>query len=541
MTPNSKAPLVAPLKRGMWVGEYELLHRLAAGGMGEVFVARKQATGAFEKRVALKLLLAHLSEDVQAVKMFLDEARIAARMNHPNIVQIFDLGEDEGRLYLAMALVEGLSLHKVLRKCGTTDALPLPIVRLIAQSLCSALTYAHSLRGPGGEDYRVVHRDVTPSNVLLSRTGAVLLSDFGIAKAQGNLHGTLPGTLLGKTAYLAPEQVSATPSIDFRIDLYAAGLTLFEALTGVNPFRQSTDIDTLRAVKTGQVLDPRQWRPEVDAKMAQAIVHATHPDREQRTTSARALAEEFIDGPVAQPGELAAWLARRFEPELALLSEMAPSPAPPITQSASLSPSVSSEVLAKNTKSASLGAGSSTGSPLRTGRHIKLSTVGRLVALGIAISLVAAGWVLGSRREETARPVPVAQAVPRSSQPEAVPEPAAAVAPVEPPRPAVGEAEAQPKQENHPVVAVPDKAPLPRSSAVAAPRRGQGYLAADADPWAEVWTSGKRVGQTPFTKLTLREGRHVLIFKNPVLAKEVRRTVEIEPGRLTRIYVAFPP
>src|SRR4051812_10747495 len=162
--------------------------------MGEVFVARRTGEGAFEKRVALKVLLPHLAHDREFVERFFDEARLVARMNHPNIVQIFDVGETDGRPWLAMALVEAVSLARVLLELAKKrEPIPLPMARLIATGLLEGLAYAHALKGPRGEPLNVIHRDITPSNLLVSREGAVLLTDFGIAKAATNLHQTKPG------------------------------------------------------------------------------------------------------------------------------------------------------------------------------------------------------------------------------------------------------------------------------------------------------------------------------------------------------------
>ncbi|MBK7857568.1 MAG: serine/threonine protein kinase [Archangiaceae bacterium] len=168
---------------GLRVGPYELLHKIASGGMGEVFIARRTGAQEFEKRVALKLLLPHLADDAELTQRFFDEARLAARMNHPNVVQLFDLGDDHGRPWVAMALVEGVSLALALHRAAKQRALvPLPLVRLIACGLLDGLGYAHALTDAAGTSLGVVHRDVSATNVLVTAAGAVLLTDFGIAR-----------------------------------------------------------------------------------------------------------------------------------------------------------------------------------------------------------------------------------------------------------------------------------------------------------------------------------------------------------------------
>jgi serine/threonine protein kinase len=323
-------PAQPPARSGLRAGRYELLTRLAAGGMGEVFIARHTNAGDFEKRVALKLLLPHLSHEEEFVHMFLDEARIAARMNHPHIVQIFDLGVAEGRYFIAMALVEGTSLSRLLSACRTRKRpLPLPIVRLIADGLCAGLSYAHELKGPGEAGLGIIHRDVNPSNVLVSTSGAVLLTDFGIAKAQDNLHRTRPGDVKGKYQYMAPEQMKTGAVVDRRVDIFAAGVTLFEALTLVSPFARSTDAETLDAVRLATLPDPVLLREDLTATLQAAVQRATckHPD--ERFASMQELREAIIDGPVASPFELGEWVESLCSAELAVFRG---APAAPIQE-----------------------------------------------------------------------------------------------------------------------------------------------------------------------------------------------------------------
>jgi serine/threonine protein kinase len=310
-------PPQAPARSGLRAGRYELLTRLAAGGMGEVFIARQAIEGS-EKRVALKLLLPHLSHEEEFVHMFLDEARIAARMNHPNIVQIFDLGVAEGRYFIAMGLVEGTSLARLLGACRARKApLPLPMVRLIADGLCAGLSYAHELKGSGEEGLGIIHRDVNPSNVLVSTSGAVLLTDFGIAKAKDNLHRTRPGDVKGKYAYMAPEQMKSGATVDRRVDIFAAGVSLFEALTLLSPFARQTDAQTLDAVRLAPLPDPRTLRADLTPGLEAAVRRATAKEPDQRFGSMAELRDAIKDGPAASPFELGQLVESLCGPELA--------------------------------------------------------------------------------------------------------------------------------------------------------------------------------------------------------------------------------
>lgn len=296
--------------RGVQSG-YELIRRLAAGGMGEVFVARRTGAGQFEKRVALKLLLPHLVASPELVQRFYAEARLAARMHHPNIVEIFDVGVADGRPFLAMQLVEGVSLQKlnrVLKERG--EALPLPLVRLLATGVCEALGYAHALKDGRGQPLKLVHRDVTPSNILVSSAGAVLLTDFGIARVQDDVGFTNPGEVRGKAAYLAPEQLSHEARVDARADLYSAALTLYEVLTGENPYRQPTMKASMLATLSTALPPVTTKRPDVTPGFAAALHRALarHPD--QRFPDATSFREALMDGPVATAPELAAEVRR---------------------------------------------------------------------------------------------------------------------------------------------------------------------------------------------------------------------------------------
>ncbi|MBS1152840.1 MAG: serine/threonine protein kinase [Myxococcaceae bacterium] len=289
---------------GLRVGPYELLTRLATGGMGEVFIARRTGAGAFEKKVALKLLLPHLVPDQEFVHRFFDEARLAARMNHPNVVQIFDVGESDGRPYLAMALVEGISLGRFLKVVRAKNVqLPLPIVRLIATGLLEGLAHAHTLKGTRGEELGVIHRDVTPSNLLLSTAGSVMLNDFGIAKAAINEHETRPGRMRGKYAYLAPEQAHRG-RLTLRADLFSAAVTIYETLTLVSPFLHPGDVQTMEAIVKQVPASARTLRPDASEQMAKALERGLSKKPEDRFGSARQFREALVDGPVATAPEL---------------------------------------------------------------------------------------------------------------------------------------------------------------------------------------------------------------------------------------------
>ena len=212
------------------LGRYELVARLATGGMGEIFLARLSGEGGFERRVVVKRLLPELVPAGQYVQMFLDEARLAARLTHPNVCEVHELGVDQGQYFIVMPYLEGVPFSRVMRRQGDARA----HLRLVAGALaqaCTGLHHAHELTDDAGVPIGVVHRDVSPSNLFVTADGVVKVLDFGIAKARIATSVTEKGMLKGKLAYMSPEQLGDGP-IDRRSDVFCLGIVLHEALTG---------------------------------------------------------------------------------------------------------------------------------------------------------------------------------------------------------------------------------------------------------------------------------------------------------------------
>lgn len=277
------------------MGRYRLIRKLANGGMAEVFLARVEGPLGFEKRLVLKRLLPHLAEDPEFVGMFLDEARLVARLEHPNLVQLFDFGEEGGRHYLAMEYVDGPSLWALSRRAWQLGRPLAPelCAWLISQA-CAGLAYAHALEEPGtGRPLGLVHRDVSLDNLLVSRAGSVKVVDFGIAKVTSAAPRTQVGVLKGKVACMAPEYLQGLP-IDMRVDVYALGVALYELVTGRKPFEADSDMEVMRAALSGDLLlYVRALRPEVPEALARIIHRALAQDREQRYRDCRELQEDL--------------------------------------------------------------------------------------------------------------------------------------------------------------------------------------------------------------------------------------------------------
>ncbi|QSQ26605.1 protein kinase [Pyxidicoccus parkwayensis] len=541
--------------RGLRVGPYELLSRIAAGGMGEVFIARRTGLAGFEKRVALKLLLPHLSEEPALVERFLEEARIAARMEHPHIIPLFDAGEADGRYYLAMALVEGVSLSQLLRACRREgQRLSLPVVRAVATGLCEALDYAHHLRGPGGEDFGVVHRDVSPSNVMVSTRGAVLLGDFGIARVLS--HVTTRSRPWGKFAYMPPEQLEATGPVDARADVFAAAVTLYQALTLSSPFQRETDPATMDAIRRESLPDVTHLRPDASARLRDTLQQGAARERELRLPSARALLDGLLEGPVAGPAELGALVESLCAAELALFRQ--PPPSLDAGPTRTVPPAGEPDEVERQGATR----------PPRRRRGLVLVGGTAVVVAGIGLwwqgSREAAASRTGEASADGARQPPAAPVLAHVSSEKAPAHEDSARRPPHSPALAHAPSQEAPALEDGagqpPAVSVPSKSPMEQPAPVEAPRHssapvrheparameakapaGIGYLTVDARPWAVISVDGREVDRTPLARYPLPAGRHTIVFHNPVLGRTEQRTVRIEPGAVATLRVDFEP
>ncbi|QRO00577.1 protein kinase [Archangium violaceum] len=267
-------------------GKYQLIKKLATGGMAEVWLARQTGIEGFAKNVVVKRILPHLAEDAEFVEMFRNEALIAARFNHPNIAQVYEFGEANGSYYIAMEFIHGEDLGRVMRKAynaGQWIARPLAI-RIVAAA-CEGLYYAHSRTDDSGRPLRVVHRDISPQNILISFDGSVKLVDFGIAKAADQASLTKSGAIKGKFAYMAPEQ-AAGKALDHRADIFAIGLVLYELLTGVRPLKRETELATLQAALECNISTPSEVA-DVPAELDSVVMPALAKAADDRYRDAR--------------------------------------------------------------------------------------------------------------------------------------------------------------------------------------------------------------------------------------------------------------
>ena len=307
----------------MRLGKYQLLRKLATGGMAEVFLAKTDGPMGFEKLLVIKRILPHLAEDPQFIEMFLGEAKLAAQLNHPNLVQLFDFGEAEGSYFIAMEYIDGPTLRYVLARSRDLQApISLALAARIVSSAAEGLAYAHDFRDHlTDEPLHLVHRDVSPDNILIGRSGAVKLVDFGIAKARGQSHHTQAGTVKGKVAYMAPEQLRGEP-LDRRVDLYALGVVLYELCTGRMPFEATSDASMVRAVLYDPVIPAVQRVPTLSPALQSIIDRLLARDREARYPDCRTLHAD-LEAFIRSTGEATTGFALSR-----LVAQLAP-PAPP--------------------------------------------------------------------------------------------------------------------------------------------------------------------------------------------------------------------
>lgn len=274
-------------------GKYTLLRRVAVGGMAEIFLACLEGDSGFRKKVVVKRILPQFGADPEFVQMFTDEAVLAARFDHPNVVQTLDFGNVDGTLYITMEYVFGGDLRLLLRekiKAGMSPSMG--DCCDIGEQMCRGLEHVHTLCTDHGSPLHVVHRDISPHNIMLSRAGQLKIMDFGIAKAAQRATHTSTGVVKGKLAYMAPEQARGD-LIDHRTDQFAAGLVLWEAITGSRPYQGSSEAELYARVLNGQVDDPRGLRPECPEELAEVVMGMLAPSPSERFPTIGEVAERL--------------------------------------------------------------------------------------------------------------------------------------------------------------------------------------------------------------------------------------------------------
>jgi serine/threonine protein kinase/DNA-binding response OmpR family regulator len=293
----------SPKKQTDELGNYDILGLIARGGMAEIYKAKRKGVKGFEKIIAIKKILAGYGEDDKYIEMFVDEAKIAAELSHPNIVQIYDLGKKDDYYFIAMEYVQGKDLRLILNKLAEQDRwIPEELSVYLVINVLEALGYAHSAKDNQGQNLEIVHRDISPPNILLSLNGDIKITDFGVSKASIKIHQTISGALKGKLLYMSPEQAKGEKNIDHRSDLYSVGVLLFELITRKKLFMDNSEMGVLKKVQNGKIINPSEVVKDINRELERIILKSLSKEREERYQSA----SEMID-------DLEAYLKNHFD------------------------------------------------------------------------------------------------------------------------------------------------------------------------------------------------------------------------------------
>ena len=299
------------------IGPYTLLTRISQGGMAEVYKAKQHGVEGFERTVAIKRILPHIARDPNFIAMFQAEAKLAVQLQHGNIAQIYKLGRHGDTFYIALEYVDGRDVGAILDHAQrSNNPAPAALACYILARVCDGLDYAHNKTDPRGNPLNIIHRDISPPNILVSYEGEVKIIDFGLAKAASSTIQTQKGIIKGKLAYMSPEQVRGA-TIDHRSDVFAAGVVFFEILTGTRLFRGNSDLETFEKVRACHVPRPSNLNPNIPRRLEQILLTALARDPDRRFQSAGALHDRlkefmFSKRLITRSEHLGQWMRETF-------------------------------------------------------------------------------------------------------------------------------------------------------------------------------------------------------------------------------------
>ncbi|MCY1018216.1 serine/threonine-protein kinase [Pyxidicoccus sp. MSG2] len=526
------------LYRGERIGKYEVVTQLSVGGMAELFLGFTSGPGGFRKYVVIKRILPDVRDNAQFERMFLDEARITAAFNHPNIAQVFDLGQEDDGLYLSMEFIAGQNLNQItsafLRR---RQQMPIGFTLSVARDVCMALHYAHTFTAPSGEPSPVIHRDVAQKNIMVTYDGVVKLLDFGIAKAKGSLERTSAGTVKGTTGYMSPEQVRGD-KLDGRSDLFSVGVMMHELITGARLFAGKDEREEMVKILEAPIPWPSHVSPHVPEGVSKVVMQALERSREKRFLNGRDMARA-IEAAAARllmdSDHRASMMQELFAERMAATRSL--------LESAEGTASTSMVDKAKRAlrgddgpylperlddSTPQSGVASVPRKPSRRGRGTgkqpavadtaktespssRLSNaLWGLLLVGIVVGGGFAAWRLSQVLNATVEPVPELRTLVDPRLP-VFREPGT-------PEPDAGTAVAQVKVEPPPVRE--DKGTKPVRT-TESPARGKGKLTLVVTPDADVYRGKKKLGRTPLFNVVLPAGDHTLFVIGPDKKKRV--------------------
>jgi len=549
---------------GIPFGRYRLLKRIARGGMAEVFLAELHGAEGFQRRVAIKRILPHLSDSDEFRAMFMDEARLAALLAHPNVVHIYDFGREGDHYFIAMELVDGISLSQLIHEASRRP-LPFEHVARISADVCAGLHYAHHLVD-GGRPLGLVHRDVSPQNILVTWDGVVKLVDFGIAKAAWQAERTRPGMVKGKWTYMSPEQCEGR-KLDGRSDLFSLGTVMYELLTGEPRYRRDDAERAMREIRDGKPLDVERFRPDAPPELVQVVRRATSVVR---------------DGRFATAGEmqlhLERFLASRRAPTTShLLGEFLRKTYPRDEMDEGIEEGTPAQVEAAADETVPIEVAPAATEVVSAARPRGRWPVRAALAVsGIAL-VCAVGW-FSWKRWPRAKAEPKAVNVVQPKPIETKNEP---IKVIEPPKKTLFDLATRPAGAKVIVDGVVVKRATPLTDEEIAPGRHSlaialpsferrtmdleiaqgekrtielemkpikvvkgvkaqpGYLTVRTIPWSQVYEGTRLLGTTPLANVPLLPGSHTLTFVNPE-RPTVKRAVAIKAGQEKRVALELP-
>jgi serine/threonine-protein kinase len=555
---------------GRTLGRYTLLGRLAQGGMGEILLARLDGAAGFEKYVVIKRLRSHLVDDQRSIRAFLDEARIVARISHPNVCQVYELGYENGRHFLAMEYLEGLSLSGMVKR-ASRDRTPLDLRAVcgLIEQACEGLHHVHTLRKVDGTPAGVVHRDISPQNLFVTCDGVVKVLDFGIAKTGDSSVRTPTGRVKGKSAYMSPEQIRGV-TLDSRSDIYSLGVVLYEAVTGRPLFQRGDIHETFRAIRE----DTLPFLRDVPEELNQVIQKAVSRSRDERYDSARALGRAVSNamngrGGSMTPPAIAEWMTQRFDADLeerrgrvarAIASRTAEQaadgyetrldPGTVIAPSGTMTIAPRSDEMFGEPVREVASAGAAVvpivvdhepSMPVRMSeppgaRRRRPRWVLPVAAASSALcAAILVWWTLGPSSAQSDEQV--------RAEPEVIPAVAEPATAVERDIAVPATVESEPELDIEPdKVAVPEPddpvmnfapVPAPAGAPARARPRGKGFFTIDSMPYATIYVDGAKKGVTPLLRLSLPAGKHEVVAVTADGRKQ-KFQVAIAPGEEAR-------